>query len=90
MTVPGTITILYFAKFREQLGRARELLPLPTPPPVSVQAVLDMLAARDARHHALLGPDGSVRVAINSVMARHSSFLQEGDELALFPPVTGG
>lgn len=90
MIVPGTITVLYFAKFREQLGCARERFPLPALPSATVQAVLDQLTGRDDRHRSLLGPDCNVLIAINSDMARRNSLLQAGDELALFPPVTGG
>lgn len=90
MSAPGALSILYFAKFREELGCAQEKLPFPAYPSATVQSVLDQLTARDARHRSLLGPDCNVLIAINSDMARRDSLVQAGDELALFPPVTGG
>ncbi|MDF3032052.1 MAG: molybdopterin converting factor, subunit 1 [Moraxellaceae bacterium] len=90
MNAPGTITVLYFAKFREQLGCSQEALPLPAGSSVTVQEVLAMLAARDERHGELLGCDRGVLMAVNQAMVQRDRVLQAGDELALFPPVTGG
>lgn len=83
------ITILYFARFRERLGRDREALALPSGA-VTVQQVLDGLAARGGAWEELLGCERGVLVAVNQQMAGRATVLAAGDELALFPPVTGG
>jgi molybdopterin synthase sulfur carrier subunit len=84
------ITVLYFARFREKLGRDRETLPLPSASPVTVQVLLDELVARGGVWSDVLGCERGVLVAVNQQMAQRDSLLREGDEIALFPPVTGG
>ena len=84
------ITILYFARFREKLGRDSEQLALPEDTDVTVQTVLDMLAARGGAWQEELGGGRGVLVAINQEMVARESSVYDGDELAVFPPVTGG
>lgn len=82
------ITILYFAKFREKLGLDQESLALPEKE-VSVQDILDQLAARGGIWQELLDCD-QVMVAINQELVSRGTSVYEDDELAVFPPVTGG
>jgi molybdopterin synthase sulfur carrier subunit len=86
------ITILYFARFREKLGLASEQLPVPVPETGSftVQQALDMLATRGGIWQELFACEQGVLAAINEEMASRQSALFVDDELALFPPVTGG
>lgn len=84
------ITVLYFARFREKFGRDRESLPLPSGSQATVQALLDVLAARGGAWQEILGCDRGVLVAVNQQLASRDTVLSVGDELALFPPVTGG
>ena len=82
------ITILYFARFRERLGQDREALALPAP--ATVQGLLDHLIARGGDWADLLGGSRGVLVAVNQQMASREAALGDGDEVAIFPPVTGG
>lgn len=82
------ITVLYFARFRERLGREREALALPAG--ATVQALLRELVARGGAWQEVLGGERPVLVAVNQQMAGRDTVLAEGDEVALFPPVTGG
>ncbi|MDF2445191.1 MAG: hypothetical protein K0S46_427 [Moraxellaceae bacterium] len=84
------ITVLYFARFREKLGRDQESLPLPSASPVTVQVLLDELVARGGAWSDVFGCERGVLVAVNQRMAQRDSLLCEGDEIAFFPPVTGG
>ena len=83
-----TINVLYFARFREKLGSEREALALPAP--ATVQGLREVLAARGGAWAEQLGCERSVLVAINQQMASRDSALADGDEVAVFPPVTGG
>lgn len=81
--------ICYFAWLRERIGLAEEELT----PPASVNTVgrlLDWLASRGPAHAAALADRRIVRVAVNHEYARDDAAVAEGDEIALFPPVTGG
>lgn len=81
--------ILYFALLRERVGTAEESVT----PPDSVQTVADLLAwlrGRSDGHEAALANPALVRVAVNQDYALPDHRLQAGDEVAIFPPVTGG
>lgn len=86
---PGPIVnILYFASLRERVGRAGEELPLDG---IScVGDLLDRLRARGGAWAESLDAGQRVLVAVNQEMARPETPIAGGDEVALFPPVTGG
>lgn len=84
------ITILYFARFREKLGMASEAIALPEDRDSNVQSVLDTLAARGGLWQEFFAGDSTVMVAINQDMATRDSRVLDDDEIAIFPPVTGG
>lgn len=83
------LTILYFAWLRERTGLAQEELPLPEGVG-SVGQLIDYLSARDPRHEAAFRNRKTIRCAINQEFAPLSFPVQPGDEVAFFPPVTGG
>lgn len=80
------LNVLYFASLREALGLASEQLPVPA----TVAALLDTLRARGGAWSIALAADKRWRVAVNQEMAALDKPLQAGDEVAIFPPVTGG
>jgi sulfur-carrier protein len=84
-----TVTILYFARLREALGQSSERLVLPTTIS-SVGSLRDHLRTRGGAWEAELAPGKPVRVAVNQDMAKPGLLLADGDEVAFFPPVTGG
>jgi len=82
------VTVLFFAGLREALGSGRETVPLPSGV-ATVGALRDALAARgDA--WAALAPTRNLRVAVNQQMVGFDAPVAAGDEVAFFPPVTGG
>ena len=84
-----TVTVLYFARLRETLGLAQENILLPTHA-ASVAGLLDHLRARGGGWQTALAPTQSYRVAVNQNMVDITTPLHDGDEVAIFPPVTGG
>lgn len=83
-----TIRILYFAALRETLGTAAEDLALSG----GAATVADLRAQLLGRGGAwaALAEGRSLRVAVNQRMAEPGSPIRDGDEVAFFPPVTGG
>ena len=82
------LKILYFAGLREALGQASEHLARPD----GVGNVGELhahLAARGGAWQAL-ATTKNLRVAVNQEMATMHTPLEDGDEVAFFPPVTGG
>ncbi len=82
------LNVLYFASLRESFGIANESIALPVP--ASVSALIAALRARGGAWSDALGPEKRWRVAVNQEMATMESTLHAGDEVAIFPPVTGG
>ena len=83
------LKLLYFSWLRSRRGVSEEEL---TPPPevTTVAALLDWLRALSPAHAAALADLSVVRVAVNQDYARPGDPVRPGDEVALFPPVTGG
>ena len=82
------LTILYFASLREKLGTASEQIELPADV-ANVGALRAHLAARGA-HWQILTQSKSLRAAVNQQMATTETKIADGNEVAFFPPVTGG
>ena len=83
------VRVLYFAWLRERAGMAEESLVLPADVR-TVGALLDWLRARGGRSGEAFAAPGAVRAAVNQVFARPEAAVAPGDEVAFFPPVTGG
>jgi molybdopterin synthase sulfur carrier subunit len=83
------VQIVYLARLRETLGTSAEKVELPGEVG-TVAALLAWLRTRGGAWAAELAPGRAVRVAVNYDMARADTPLKAGDEVALFPPVTGG
>lgn len=86
------ITIRYFARFRERLGREEEVIAL-SEDMYSLLPLRRLLAARGADWAELVGPDATrLMLAVNQELfdPAQDVLLQPGDEVAFFPPVTGG
>lgn len=82
------IRILYFASLRERVGQEAEELVLPDGID-TVGKLREYIAARGAAWDALAAGK-TLRAAVNQHMAPADTALGEGDEVAFFPPVTGG
>ncbi len=83
------IRILYFAWLRERVGLGEEALALPEG--VSdIGGLISWLSARDAGHAAAFAHSRLVRAAVNQEFAGQETAISDGDEIAFFPPVTGG
>jgi molybdopterin synthase sulfur carrier subunit len=83
------VTVLYFARLREALGRDRETLDLPADV-ATVGALRAWLVARGAPHAEAFTEIKRIRAAVAQQMAGDDAPLAEGAEVAFFPPVTGG
>ncbi len=83
------ITILYFAWLRERTGLSEEIMTLPTGT-TTVADLIGILAARSPGHAAAFQNRRTVRCAVNQEFADPAVVLSAGDEVAFFPPVTGG
>jgi molybdopterin synthase sulfur carrier subunit len=85
----ATITLVYLARLRDAFGTGGERLAL-SPALTDVGGLCAALAARGGAWATELAPGRAVRVAVNHDLATRETPLRAGDEVALFPPVTGG
>lgn len=84
-----TLRLLYFAWLRERVGAAEEEIALPA----GVATVGDLIAwqrARGEKFAAAFGTTRAIRCAVNQSFAGPDAPVAPGDEVAFFPPVTGG
>lgn len=82
------VKVLYFASLRERVGIGAESMALPAGVD-TVAGLRDHLARRGDPWTALT-TSRNLRVAVNQAMANFDAAIAEGDEVAFFPPVTGG
>jgi molybdopterin converting factor subunit 1 len=79
------VTVRLFARLREIAGAPEVRIEVPAGATVG-----DTWAALSAAHAELTAYTGSISCAVNADYARMGAKLQEGDEVAFLPPVSGG
>jgi len=83
------IQIHYFASLRERLGSAGEQVQA-GPEVATVAALVDRLVVLHGAEWDAVLRSQRVLMAVNQTVARFDTPLRDGDEVAFFPPVTGG
>ena len=83
------IKVLYFASIRESVGRDVEELELPAGV-ATIAALRSHLRTRGGAWADALAEGRLLRAAVNHDMAQPAAAIKPGDEVAFFPPVTGG
>lgn len=83
------VRVLYFARLRETLGTSSEEI-LPPDGVVDVAGLMRWLATRGAAWQEAFDGCRLVRAAVNQELVPDAAPVKAGDEVAFFPPVTGG
>ncbi len=83
------IDIRYFARYREMLDCAQESMEF-SDTLQTAEKLMSLLAQRGDRWSDVFGSDQRVLIAINQDMVQADARISDGDEVAFFPPVTGG
>lgn len=81
--------LVYFATVREQIGVPEETLKKPDTVTNVQELICHLQSLGDGYAEALAKPD-FIRVAVNQMHVKHQHPVIDTDEIALFPPVTGG
>jgi len=89
MQVSAMIEVHYFASIRESLGLAREQI-THNPKLITVAALTDLLVELHGATWDKVLRQNRVLMAVNQTVARADTSISDGDEVAFFPPVTGG
>lgn len=83
------IRILYFASLRETLDCAEETMEIKHPE--TIASLMQILKSRDTHWKSVFSAESTpVLYAINQEMVKIDALIKDGDEVAFFPPVTGG
>lgn len=85
-----SIRLVYLARLREAFGRAGETLELPGHEAPTVESVVRALRRRGGAWATELASGRAVRFAVNHRLVERDRPIADGDEVAIFPPVTGG
>jgi molybdopterin synthase sulfur carrier subunit len=83
------VRLLFFASIKETLGTGAEEIDLP-PTVTTVGALREHLRDRGGAWAEVFAPTKAIRGAVNQAMAQPGQQIKAGDEVAFFPPVTGG
>ena len=82
-----TVDVLFFAAYRERLSEDRRSASIAAN--ATVADLLEALVREDERYQ-FVRDETRRMIAVNQSMARADTVLTDGDEIAFFPPVTGG
>jgi molybdopterin synthase sulfur carrier subunit len=85
-----SVRVVYLARLREAFGNPGEQLTLDDNGTPTVDAILRTLRDRGGAWAQELAPDRAVRFAVNHRLVPRTEAVADGDEVAIFPPVTGG
>lgn len=83
------LTLLYFAWVRERIGKDGEQIARPDAD-TTIDALLDRLAGLSEGHAAAFAERARLRAALDQQFVPLTALVGNAEELAIFPPVTGG
>jgi len=81
--------LLYFARIRETIGCSSEKYNLPASV-TTVGELMECLREKGTNYAAAFGDESLIRVAVNQTYVNFDHAISDGDEVAFFPPMTGG
>lgn len=81
------IKILYFAWLRERIGKSSEVIETEAK---TVEQLIKDLRSKEERYDFVFSDLSSVRVALDQTLSTFDSSLKNVNEVAFFPPMTGG
>lgn len=83
------VKVIYFARLREALGRGSEQIALPADVR-NLEGLRALLRGRGGAWAEEMADGKQVRAAVNQDIAQGDTIINDDDEVAFFPPVTGG
>ena len=81
------IKVLYFAWLRERIGKSSEVIETEAK---TVEQLIKDLRSKEERYNFAFSDLSSVRVALDQTLSTFDSSLKNVNEVAFFPPMTGG
>ena len=81
--------LVYFAWVREKIGKTEENITLPQSV-TTINELFAFLKNSDEKYASAFENNAIINVAINHEQVNHEAFISDADEIAFFPPMTGG
>ena len=83
------ITIKYFSWIREHVGKSEENFDLPSNV-TTINELIDHLNGLNNQYKHAFAKRGLIKIAVNKNYSPFETKINNNDEVAFFPPVTGG
>lgn len=80
--------ILYFARLKELIGKSEDTISIIKER--KIYQIIDDLKKRNKKYKSAFDEIKNLQYAVNCEYVKDNSFVSNDDELAIFPPVTGG
>ena len=83
------MVIKYFSWIKEHIGKSEEHIVLPNHI-TNVDQLINYLNQMDKKYHLIFEKKGIIKIAVNKTYSSFDASISNDDEIAFFPPVTGG
>ena len=80
--------ILYFASIKQRIGKAEDLIKVLKP--ITISEVIEILKTKNKNYNLVFSDLKNIRCSVNYNFVDFDKKVSNEDELAFFPPVTGG
>ena len=80
--------ILYFASIKQRIGKAEDLINVLKP--MTISEIIEILKAKNKNYNLVFSDLKNIRCSVNYNFVNFNEKVSNKDELAFFPPVTGG
>lgn len=87
--IKNAVKILFFAHLREKAGKSEITVPLPSSK-IYLSELPHLIIDKEPDLKSVFSNSVTIHVALNHKILRQDQLIKEGDEIAYFPPMTGG
>ena len=81
--------IKYFSWIKEHIGKSEEQITIPSDI-TNVDQLINYLNEKDTKYNLLFEKKELIKIAVNKTYSSFDAKVNNSDEIAFFPPVTGG
>ena len=83
------MVVKYFSWIKEHIGKSEEQIDLPSDI-TNVNQLINFLNETDQKYNIIFKKKELIKIAVNKTYSSFDTKISNSDEIAFFPPVTGG
>ena len=83
------MVVKYFSWIKEHIGKSEEQIDLPSDI-TNVNQLINYLNETDKKYNIIFEKKELIKIAVNKTYSSFDTNISDNDEIAFFPPVTGG